>query len=65
MRLFTDGGQDAEKNLNLEKDRVKTIALPYYATLTENGEIQNTISGVTYKFGEFINFLETVVQKTK
>lgn len=65
VRLFTDGGQDAEKNLTLEIDRFKTIALPYYATLTENGEIQNTISGVTYKFGEFINFLETVVQKTK
>jgi thiol:disulfide interchange protein len=65
VRLFTDGGQDAEKNLKLQIDRFQTIALPYYATLTENGRVQNTTSGVIYQFEEFINFLENIVQKTK
>ena len=65
VRLFTDGGKHADENLKMQIDRFQTIALPYYATLTENGRVQNTTSGVIYQFEEFINFLENIVQKTK
>lgn len=63
VRLFTDGGRHADKNLKMQIDRFRTIALPYYATLSSTGEIQNTFSGVSYQYKEFISFLINITQK--
>ena len=63
VRLYTDGGKDADENLKMQIDRFQTIALPYYATLTDAKEIQSTSSGVTYQYKEFISFLKNVTQK--
>ena len=63
VRLFTDGGKHADENLKMQIDRFQTIALPYYATLTDMGEVQNTSSGVSYQYKEFIDFLNDVTPK--
>jgi len=63
VRLYTDGGKHADKNLKMQIERFQTIALPYYATLTDTGETQATSSGVIYQYKEFIDFLKHVPKK--
>ena len=59
VRLYTDGGKpEHEANLQMEKDRFQTIALPLYALLTPRDEIIATFPGLTRSKEEFVAFLE-------
>ena len=59
VRLYTDGGKpEHEANLQMEKDRFQTIALPLYALLTPTDEVIATLPGLTRSLEEFVAFLE-------
>ena len=59
VRLYTDGGKpEHEANLQMEKDRFQTIALPLYALLTPTDEVIATFPGLTRSLEEFVAFLE-------
>jgi thiol:disulfide interchange protein len=59
LRLYTDGdGALYEKQQNFEKQRFGTIALPYYALLTPDGESIATFPGLTRNSAEFLRFLD-------
>ena len=58
VRLFTDGGDDAKKNLNYQIDKFKTIALPYYVKLDNDSSVIAAFSGISLKPQEFIDFLK-------
>ncbi len=56
-RLFTDGGENARKNLNLQIDRFQTVALPFYAIITPDDTILKKQSGITLNPTDFLQFL--------
>ena len=59
VRLYTDGGKpEHEANLQMEKERFRTIALPLYALMTPDDQIIDTFPGLTRNEDEFISFLE-------
>jgi len=57
VRLFTDGGANGAKNLQLQLDRFRTIALPFYVILSPDGNIQKYYSGISLESTEFLDFL--------
>ena len=59
VRLYTDGGKpEHEANLQLQRTRFHTIALPLYALMTPDDEIIDTFPGLTRDAEEFISFLQ-------
>ena len=58
VRLYTDGGKpEHETNLQMQRERFHTIALPLYALMTPHDEIIDTFPGLTRDRDEFISFL--------
>ena len=63
LRLYTDGGKpEHEANLEMEKDRFQTIALPLYALMTPADEIIATFPGLTRSEEDFVAFMEQGVE---
>ena len=58
VRLYTDGGDGHLENQNLQVDRFKTLALPFYVILSSNDEILAKTSGISSP-QEFIRFLDS------
>jgi thiol:disulfide interchange protein len=63
VRLFTDGGDNARKNLNLQIDRFQTVALPFYAIISPDGRLLRKHSGITLQSADFKRFLNPQSQK--
>jgi len=58
VKLYTDGpDEEHERNLQFEKERFGTIALPYYAIISPQDEIIATFPGLTRDSSVFISFL--------
>lgn len=57
VKLFTDGGENARQNLQLQIDRFNTVALPFYVILTEEGEYIRHFSGISLNPELFLDFL--------
>jgi len=59
VRLYTDGSlPEHHENRRLEEERFQTIAVPFYALISENDETIATFPGLTRDPAEFIAFLE-------
>ena len=57
--LYTDGTDDASaQNQQLEQNKFKTIAIPYYAILDADENVIATFPGATRNAGEYLAFLE-------
>jgi len=66
VRLYTDGGEaEHEANLEFERDRFGTIALPLYALMSPQDEILATFPGLTRQESEFVAFLESGLPGTQ
>ncbi len=63
VRLFTDGGDNARKNLNLQIERFQTVALPFYAIISPDGRLLRKHSGITLQAADFKRFLNPQSQK--
>ena len=59
VRLYTDGGDGASRNLQLQIDRFGTVALPFYAILSKHGEAIATFGGISVDYRDFADFLAT------
>ena len=59
VRLYTDGGKDASRNLQLQIDRFQTVALPFYGILSKDNKLIGTYSGISVNYRDFIAFLST------
>jgi thiol:disulfide interchange protein DsbD len=58
-RLFTDGeGEVYEDQMDYQKEKFGTIALPLYAVLDGEGETVATFLGLTRDREEFLEFLK-------
>ena len=57
VRLYTDGGENAEKNLALQIKRFNTVALPFYVILSSDGGVLKKFSGISRTPEEFQEFL--------
>jgi thiol:disulfide interchange protein DsbD len=59
VRLYTDGGKAQHKaNLEMERKRFGTIAIPLYALMNAKDEIIAQFAGLTRDEDEFIHFLQ-------
>jgi thiol:disulfide interchange protein DsbD len=59
VRLYTDGAGDLyEKQQQMQQERFKTIALPFYAVLEADGTTVATFPGLTRDSAEFVRFLQ-------
>ncbi len=58
VKLYTDLGADARKNQLIQSDRYNTVALPFYAVLSQTGETIVTLPGLDRDVNNFISFLE-------
>jgi thiol:disulfide interchange protein DsbD len=59
VRLYTDGRNEVnKKNQQMQLDRFKTVALPYYAIQSPEETIIATSGGITREAGEFAEFLQ-------
>jgi len=60
LELFTDGTDTASTaNQDMESRKFGTVAIPYYAILSPEGEVIATFPGLTRDAGEFAAFLKT------
>lgn len=57
VRLWTDFGPDQELNQQLQMDKFKTVALPFYAIFDSDGNVIRTFPGMTRNPSEFERFL--------
>jgi thiol:disulfide interchange protein DsbD len=59
VRLYTDGAGDLyQKQQQMQQERFKTIALPFYAVLEADGTTVATFPGLTRDSAEFVRFLQ-------
>jgi thiol:disulfide interchange protein DsbD len=59
VRLYTDGRDEVnKKNQQMQLDRFKTVALPYYAIQSPEETIVATFGGMTREAGQFAEFLQ-------
>jgi thiol:disulfide interchange protein len=59
VRLYTDGeGEIYRKQQQMQQERFKTIALPFYAVLEADGTAVATFPGLTRNPAEFVRFLQ-------
>jgi thiol:disulfide interchange protein DsbD len=60
LELFTDGTDAASTaNQDMESRKFGTVAIPYYAILSPDGDAIATFPGLTRDAGEFAAFLKT------
>ena len=65
VELYTDGTDaKSEENQLLQESKFQTIAIPYYAILTPDGEVVASFPGLTREPAEFLAFLETPVRSS-
>jgi thiol:disulfide interchange protein len=58
VRLYTDGdGELYQKQQQMQQEKFKTVALPYYAVLEADGTTVATFPGLTRDPAEFVQFL--------
>lgn len=57
VQLFTDGGDNYEKNQALQIERFKTIALPFYVVLDNTDNVLARHAGIISTPEEFLKFL--------
>ncbi len=57
VRLYTDGGENASNNLELQINHFNTVALPFYIILTSDGISLREFSGISLDPKEFLDFL--------
>ncbi len=57
VKLYTDSGVDKEVNLNTQIELFNSVALPYFALISETQEIVARQAGVFKNSDEFIEFL--------
>ncbi|MBT4287221.1 MAG: DUF255 domain-containing protein, partial [Deltaproteobacteria bacterium] len=62
LRLFTDGGENAEQNQKLQIDRFKTIALPLYIVLSPDDKVLIKTAGISTQ-DEFTKLLDLALKK--
>ncbi len=63
VRLYTDSGQYASEYLQMQIDRFKTVALPFYVILTHDNQVIVKFSGISLDQKEFIDFLLSGIRK--
>ena len=59
LKLYTDGGDKAEFNLNYQIKRFHTVALPYYARLKNEEDKGRSFIGIARSTEEFVSFLKS------
>jgi len=60
VELYTDRpGEPYQGFQNMERDLFGTVALPYYAVFTPEGEPVVAFGGLTRDPNQYINFLKT------
>ena len=60
VELFTDGTDAASLKFNAyQQEKFGTIAIPYYAVVTPDGEIKGRLEGLERDPGKFAQFLES------
>jgi len=57
VQLFTDGGDKAEENQNLQISRFKTVALPLYVILDSENNLLTKHTGILKPVENFLQFL--------
>jgi thiol:disulfide interchange protein DsbD len=57
-RLFTDGGEHAERNQRLQVERFRTLALPYYVILAPDNSVLAKHAGIMPDASDFLAWLE-------
>ncbi len=57
VQLYTDGGDDAEVNQQLQIERFNTVALPLYVVLDANDQVQARHAGILKPVEAFLKFL--------
>jgi thiol:disulfide interchange protein DsbD len=58
VELYTDGSDAAsEANQKMQEERFQSVAIPFYALLTANGEVIATSQGLTRDEGTYVAFL--------
>ncbi len=59
VKLYTDGdGEIYAAQQQLEQDMLGTVALPYYAVVSPNGDLITSFPGLTRNVAEFVDFLK-------
>ena len=59
VELFTDGTDAASQKFNAyQQEKFGTVAIPYYAVVTPDGEIQGRLEGLERDPAKFAAFLE-------
>lgn len=62
-RLYTDGdGEVYARQQQLEQDMLGTVALPYYAVVSPDGQVVSSFPGLTRNVAEFVEFLKKAQQ---
>ena len=57
-KFYTDGGDFGEENQQLQVERFRTLALPYYVILSPDGAVLARHAGIMPKPADFLAFLE-------
>jgi len=65
VQLYTDGGEYAEENQQLQIERFRTLALPYYVILSPRNTVLAKHAGITPTPQEFIDFLTQGLDQQK
>ena len=58
VQLYTDGGDNAEINQNLQIERFRTVALPYYVILGPDNSVLAKHAGIMATPAEFRTWLD-------
>jgi len=65
VQLYTDGeGEPYQSFQQMQQDKFRTVALPFYAVVDANGDEIDTFPGLTRKEDEFVSFLRTAFQRS-
>jgi thiol:disulfide interchange protein len=63
VRLYTDGDGDVyAEQQQMEQDMLGTVALPYYAIASADGDLVASFPGLTRNVTEFVDFLQKAQQ---
>ncbi|MCZ6647567.1 MAG: thioredoxin family protein [SAR324 cluster bacterium] len=57
VQLYTDGGDNADINQNLQIERFRTVALPYYVILAPDNSVLAKHAGIMATPAEFLTWL--------
>ncbi|MDH4230386.1 MAG: thioredoxin family protein, partial [Nitrospirota bacterium] len=60
VKLYTDGGEDGERNQKLQVERFRTLALPFYVVLSPDNAVLGKHAGIMPTPEEYLNWLERV-----